>query len=372
MLKLSDLSEIEDARRGQGRLYDLQNVLMICIMAVVAGADSYRAIARFMKTRFVWLQANTGVKWRRAPSHTGLRSILLGLDQKAVEKALRQHACAMQAGAEAGSSIAIDGKTLRGSIDRFAEKSALQWLSAFDTDEQLVIGQVALTGGDKDGEILVAQQLVRELGEFGVKGRLFTMDALHCQKKTLQTVVDSGNAVLVQLKGNQPTLQKAMVALAEQTAPVGRHHHDQIGQRNRIESRTTSVWPLKPEQVPDAWPHIRCLVSVKRHTEVFNTKIGVFEPRSEIAYYVSTKELTVLEGAHATRNHWGIENSLHYVRDVSMGEDASRIRHTPESFAQLRTWTLNLLRRAGHQSIKAARQILGWSPEEQLKLFNFS
>ena len=183
MLKLSDLSGIQDARRGQGRRYDLPNLLMISILAMVAGADSYRSIVRFMQTRLDWLQINTGVKWKRPPSHTGLRWILLGLDQKAVEQALRQHACAMQSGSEGGSSIAIDGKTLRGSIDRFAEKSALQWLSAFDTDKQLVIGQVSLTGGDKDGEIPAAQQLIGELKAFGIEGRLFTLDALHCQKK---------------------------------------------------------------------------------------------------------------------------------------------------------------------------------------------
>ena len=190
-------------------------------------------------------------------------------------------------------------------------------------------------------------------------------------KKTLQTVIDSGNDALVQLKGNQPGLQKAMVAVAQQTPFVDDHHEDQIGKRSRIESRTTSVWSLEPEQVPPAWPWLRSLVRVKRHTEVFNTISHVFETREETAYYVSTRRLTALKAAQAVRQHWGIENSLHYVRDVSMHEDASRIRRTPQSFARLRTWTLNLLRGAGHKNIKAAREILGWSPEELLKLFCF-
>jgi DDE_Tnp_1-associated len=181
MLELSDLSGIADARRGQGRMYDLPHVLLCCILGVAAGAGSYRGIARFIEARFEWLQLHTGLTWRRAPTHTGLRAILLGLDQGAVERALRRHASAALGGATEGATIAIDGKTLRGSLDRFADTAALQWLSAFATDARLVIGQVALADGDKGGEIAAAQQLIQDLG---LRGRLFTLDALHCQKNT--------------------------------------------------------------------------------------------------------------------------------------------------------------------------------------------
>jgi hypothetical protein len=162
-------------------MYDLPHVLVCCILAVAAGADSYRAIARFIETRFAWLQEHVGVSWRQAPEHTGLRAILRKLDQSAVEHALRRHAKAALASPESGATIAIDGKTLRGSLDRFADVAALQWLSAFATDERLVIGQVALADGDKGGEIAAAQKLIEDLG---LKGRLFTLDALHCQKNS--------------------------------------------------------------------------------------------------------------------------------------------------------------------------------------------
>jgi predicted transposase YbfD/YdcC len=191
-------------------------------------------------------------------------------------------------------------------------------------------------------------------------------------KKTLQVAVDSGNDVLVQLKANQPKLLHAMVALCEQCPPGDVHHHDQIGQRNRIESRTTSVWPLAAESVGLPWKHIRCLVRVRRHTELFDTAHAAWHTRGETAWYVCTTELSARAAAHAVRDHWLIENALHHVRDVAMGEDASRIRRQPGVFAQLRTWSLNLLRQAGHHNISAARQILAWSEHALLNLFGNS
>jgi len=181
MLTLPDLEQIVDTRRGQGRMYDLPHVLLCCILAVAGGADSYRAIVRFIDTRLGWLRRHTGLAWRRAPSHTGLRGILLGLDQAAVEQALRHRASAAldEPASGRGITIAIDGKTLRGSLDRFADQAALQWLSAFATGQRLVLGQVALADGDKGGEIAAAQRLIEELD---LKGKLYTLDALHCQK----------------------------------------------------------------------------------------------------------------------------------------------------------------------------------------------
>lgn len=181
MLKLADMEELKDARRGQGRMYDLPHVLLLCILAVASGADSYRAITRFIDARLLWLREHTGLRWRRAPSHTGLRRILLGLDQQAVEQALRRRTkTVLESGAEAaGATIAIDGKTLRGSLDRFADVAPLQWLSAFAGERRLVLGQIALADGDKDSEIAAAQRLIEELG---LSGQLFTLDALHCQK----------------------------------------------------------------------------------------------------------------------------------------------------------------------------------------------
>ena len=101
---------------------------------------------------------------------------------------------------------------------------------------------------------------------------------------------------------------------------------------------------------------------------VFSTLRGDWQPRSETAYYVCSRELSALDAHHAVRDHWAVENALHHVRDVAMAEDASRIRKAPGVFAQLRTCALNLLRQAGHDNIRAARQTTGWSEHALLHL----
>jgi predicted transposase YbfD/YdcC len=363
MLKLSGLGEVVDARRGQGRMYDLPHVLLCSVLAVVAGADSYRGIFRFINARLEWLREHSGLKWRRAPSHTGLRKILLGLDQAGVEQALRRQSSAALAAEADGKivTVAIDGKTLRGSLDRFADVAALQWLSAFATGQRLVLGQVCWGSGDKGDEISGAQRLIAELGLNGV---LFTLDALHCQKKTVQVVLDSGSDVLVQVKANQPTLLDTLTDLAAQTPPADTHLHHQIGQRNRIETRHTAVWTVPKDHLEPEWSPLCCLVQVSRHTECFDTTLGKWIPRGETAWYACTRPLSATQAYHVVRDHWQIENGFHYVRDVTMGEDDSRIRTAPGVFAQLRTCALNLLRQAGHKSIKAARQTIGWSEKE--------
>ena len=187
-------------------------------------------------------------------------------------------------------------------------------------------------------------------------------------KKTLHLALASGSDVLVQVKGNQPTLLHDIMTLAAEAQPQSSHHEDQLGQRNRIETRCTSVWPVTAGRLDAEWSPIRCLIRLHRHTEVFNTGSAAWQPRSEIAWYVCTRALSARQAHQAVRDHWLIENALHHVRDVALGEDASRIRRQPGVFAQLRTCALNLLRQAGHDNILAARQIIGWSEQALLQL----
>ncbi|PRP72188.1 hypothetical protein BUE93_03400 [Chromobacterium amazonense] len=183
MLTLAILSSIPDHRRGQGCLFDLPHVLLCSILAVLAGADSYRSVYRFINVRRDWLRQHTGLNWRRKPCYTALYTILRGIDAAALEQALRQQAAQLTTPAknEGLCAIALDGKTLRGSLDQAAQTPALQWLSAFRHLDHLVLGQVSWRDGDKNNEIAAAQQLIEELG---LPGQLYTLDALHCQKNT--------------------------------------------------------------------------------------------------------------------------------------------------------------------------------------------
>lgn len=177
---LDVLASVPDPRRAEGKLYALPYVLLFSILAIVSGCNSYRGIVTFIDVHRRRLNAAFGLTWRRAPAHTAVRYILQGLDPAAVEAAFRHHAALLQAAcATPGQgSIALDGKTLRGSFDKFNDRAAAQVLSAFATDTALVLAHVDIA--EKSNEIPAAQTLLAELGL--ARGATVTLDALHCQK----------------------------------------------------------------------------------------------------------------------------------------------------------------------------------------------
>jgi hypothetical protein len=176
------LADVPDPRRGQGQLYKLPHVLLFSILAVVTGCNSYRGIVTFIDVHRHKLNATFGLRWRRAPAYTAVRYILKGLDPADVETAFRRHAALLQAArAKPGKgSIALDGKTLRGSFDNFRDRAASQVLSAFATDTSLILAHVDID--ERSNEIPAAQMLLAELGV--ADGAIVTLDALHCQKKS--------------------------------------------------------------------------------------------------------------------------------------------------------------------------------------------
>ena len=179
MLLLECFRSVPDPRRAQGRRYELPYILLYAVLAVLAGAISYRRIQRFMDIHRERLNVVFGTRWKRAPAHTAVRYILQGLNEQDLEPALRRHSRALlsEAREPKGLRVAIDGKVLKGSFDHFLDQKAAQMLSALATQEQLVLGQLAVSA--KSNEIPAAQQLIQELG---LTGCLFTLDALHCQK----------------------------------------------------------------------------------------------------------------------------------------------------------------------------------------------
>ncbi len=185
---LDVLADVPDPRRAQGQLPKLPHVLLFSILAIVTGCNSYRGIVTFIDVHRRRLNAVFGLKWRRAPAHTAVRYILQGLDPATVEAAFRRHAALLQAASEkqGQGSIALDGKTLRGSVeprgspgfDKFNDRAAAQVLSACATDTALVLAHIDIA--EKSNEIPAAQTLLAELGV--ADGAIVTLDALHCQK----------------------------------------------------------------------------------------------------------------------------------------------------------------------------------------------
>jgi DDE_Tnp_1-associated len=177
---LSLFSEVSDPRRGQGKMYSLAPILLFTVLAMLAGAASYRQVHSFIHVHLVRLNAAFGVSLRKAPAYTTLRFILRGLDAAQLERVFRQHAAGLLtpvADDATAVCVAIDGKTLRGSFDAFNDRKAAHLLSAFARDGQIILGHLAIT--EKSNEIPAAQEMIATLG---LSGRLFTLDAMHAQK----------------------------------------------------------------------------------------------------------------------------------------------------------------------------------------------
>lgn len=177
---LSLLAEIPDPRRAQGKLYRLPHIFLFSILAVMAGANSYRAVHSFIDIHLARLKQTFALGWTRAPAYTTLRGILQGLDVAQVERVFRLHAEILSENAACPGLrlVAFDGKTLRGSFDNFSDQKATHLVSAFATDSALVLGHLEID--DKSNEIPAVQRL---LGELGLAESVITVDAMHCQKK---------------------------------------------------------------------------------------------------------------------------------------------------------------------------------------------
>src|SRR5215213_3444195 len=174
---LAALRTIPDPRRAQGKRYPLAHLLLFSVLAVLAGATSYRRIRLFIGVHRERLNAVFGAGFRRAPAVNTLRTLFHALDPAELEAAFRRHAehLGRAMAPPERRFIALDGKTLRGSFDRLDDRAAAQVLSAFASEGALILAHQEIAGGD---EVTAAQALIEQLGLSGV---LFTADALHCQ-----------------------------------------------------------------------------------------------------------------------------------------------------------------------------------------------
>ena len=335
------LEDIADPRRAQGKRYQVQHVLLFSILTIVTGANSYRGIVTFIDVHREDLNVAFGLDWCRAPAHTAIRYILLGLDPTALEAVFRRHAGLLQAVlAKAGQiSLALDGKALRGSFDNFKDRAAAQILSAFATQTALVLAHLDID--EKSNEIPAAQLMLATLG---IPAPLVTLDALHCQKKTFEAGATADATLIVQVKDNQPTLHQQAQDICTTEAQLSQASSRDKG-RGRDETRVVTVFDPGEILNGSEWqPHVAAIIRVERTVYIRSTKTGLLNRTSETAFYVANAMITAAEAANATRGHWGIENSSHYTRDVTMGEDASRIRSNPGVFARLRSFAYNILK----------------------------
>jgi len=222
-------------------------------------------------------------------------------------------------------------------------------LSAFASDAALILAYQELAGAPD--EVAAVPRLMAELGVTGV---LFTADALHCQKDGFAQAVATGNALLVRVKDNQPTLHAALAGLCAAGRTFDSHETVDRGRHGRQEHRHVEVFDAAGLLDAPWQALVSCVARVSRLTYLKNTRTGLWATREEVGYYPcqARHDAKVLGGA--IRAHWGIENRAHYVRDVTLGEDASRIRTRPGVMARIRSVALNILRAKGVQNVSLA------------------
>jgi predicted transposase YbfD/YdcC len=255
--------------------------------------------------------------------------------------------------------VAIDGKTLRRSYDAAAGQSALHLVSAWACDFRLTLGQLAVD--DKSNEIPAVRALVQLLD---LKGAVVTIDAMHCQKETAQAIRQQEADYILQIKGNQETLlgqvQNLFLAAGEHGFRGVSRHATVDKQPSRRERREYYALPA-PEEIAKSWPAAQSIVMIYRER-----KRG---PRtsSETSFALSSLPPEAAKLASYIRNHWGIENTLHWSLDVTFSEDQSRIRRGagPEVAGFFRRFALSLLKQDTtlRDAVRGKRLRAGWSEQ---------
>lgn len=324
---------MDDPRTGNRLLYPLPEIMLAALCAVLSGCRSCEQFAAFAAARLEVLRGYLPYA-HGVPSHDTFSRLFRLLPPEPFARLLAGLAAPLN---QPGGAVAFDGKALRGSADPAQGGSALMTLCAFASDTGLTLAQVPVD--EKSNEIPALLALLRDLD---VAGRAVTADALHCQRDTAAGIAEAGGRYVLPLKENQKTLHDdAALFLADPATPVALHL-DVDGGHGRIDTRlarvTTDVDWLRDQH---NWPGLAALGMVERVRE---TRTGTTR---ETQMYLLGHAFPAAELAALARGHWGIENRLHWVLDVSMGEDGCRARrdHAPENLATLRRIALNAIRR---------------------------
>src|SRR5476649_2227006 len=356
--------ELEDPRSDINQKHPLVSVVVIAMMAVLAGAGGPTAIATWAKIKEEFLLEVLHLP-NGIPRKDVFRRVLSLLQPDAFQvcfvnwlQALRDQAA--EATGVDKPVLAVDGKTARRSHDHRKGLGALHSVSVWASEFGLSLGQVACA--EKSNEITAIPELLRLVD---IKGTIITIDAMGTQKAIAAQIVDSGADYVLALKANQETLHQAVIDhVVEQSkndfadADARRHLSKEKG-HGRVEIRSYIQMPVpKDLRELELWKGLKSigmatLVCVRDGKET-----------TDIRYYISSLDVGVKLFAHAVRSHWGIENSCHWSLDMTYREDESRIRdeHLRENFAWLNRFTLSLLKQhLGKSSIVMKRRSCGWS-----------
>ena len=354
-------SVIPDPRVERTKKHRLIDILFIAVCTMVCGGEDFTDMEMFGEAKEEWLRSLLELP-HGIPSHDTFGRVFSLIDPQAFGECFLRWSAALHE-ATKGEVIALDGKTLRHSFDSATGQSALHLVSAWASENGISLGQLKVDG--KSNEITALPALLKMLD---VKGCVVTMDAMGCQKELAKQVIEQGGDYVLCLKGNQGSLHEEARYFFEEAKKmkfrdVPYDYFETVEKdHGRIESRR--CWMVEEVAIQwlerkDQWPGLASIAAIEAQRRIGH------KVTKETRYFISSLRGSAQQLAEAARKHWGIENSLHWVLDVTMNEDQSRVRknHAPENLALLRRLALNLIKKAKppKKSVRGSIKRAGWN-----------
>lgn len=339
---LSYVEEIKDPRSPRTQKHLLKDILVIAILAVIAGAKGWEDMENYGLSKYVWLKEFLTLT-NGIPSDDTFRRVFERINPTELERILAQWLQGIL-GSLVGEVVSIDGKCLRGSYDREKGIKALSLLTAWAGKQQLILGQVKVE--DKSNEIPAIPTLLKLLD---IQGAVVTIDAMGTQVKIVQQIQAQKADYVLALKKNHSTLYtqieekfESLRNCSDYPSEVSYEQRLEKG-HHRVEKRR--VWAIPVSQFThlhhqEQWCGLQTIVVVERIRHLWN------KTTREVQFYLSSLPANASLLGKIIRQHWGIENQVHWVLDVTFNEDSCRIRsgHSPHNLSLLRRWALNVLR----------------------------
>ena len=343
-------ADLEDPRTGNAKRHELLEILLIGLCTVLCGGETCTDMVRFGRAKHTFLEEVLTLR-HGIPSHDTFSRVFRLLDPAQFQACFLTFMRRFAEGCQ--GVVALDGKTLRRSFDRASFTSPLHLVSAWAVEQRLVLGQMAVE--DKSNEITAVPQLLKMLC---LKGVVVTADALNCQREIAAQIIEQGGDYVLALKANQGTLFADVQLFVDDPKTPLAWAESVDGDHGRIEVRQAALSPdIAWLQEHHAWPGLRAIgkVTAARETPA--------KTSMETRYFLMSQILTPERFLAVVRAHWGIENGLHWVLDVTMNEDQMRNRkdNGPENLALLRRLALNLAKlEPSKDSMRGKLKRAGW------------
>jgi predicted transposase YbfD/YdcC len=356
---LSYFKDMPDHRQAGKVTYPLDEILLLCLLAVLAGAEAFTDIARFGEKKLELLRRFRPFE-HGTPAHDHLGDIFATLDAQAFQRCFVDWVAALTK--TPAEVVAIDGKTSRRSGDKKGSKQPIHMVSAFAARQRLVMGQVAVA--EKSNEIVAIPAL---LDMMAIEGAVVTIDAMGCQRNIAKKIIAKKADYIIALKGNQGTLHDDVkVFVGEQKAndfkdTVISQHETVDADHGRIETRTyTAMHDVEWLQERHDWPGLKGVIMVESRRES-DGKVT-----QETRFYITSLILRANLVGPMIRDHWMIENGLHWIMDMVFRDDECRVRteNAPANFTTLKHMANNLIRKMpGKDSQRLKRKTAGWDDD---------